>query len=125
MPPNGWLVSIETIREAVETDVFKQPGKVAKLPNALGGDPKRSDELRDLIQGSALAVNKNAFFESPVEGPLPHAPEANRDVHEVQQQGVRLEGTPERAGATANCKRLHRSGGKGEHRGDDAHPGGQ
>ena len=106
MPPNGWLVSIETIREAVETDVFKQPGKVAKLPNALGGDPKRSDELRDLIQGSALAVNKNAFFE--LLWSKAHFLMLPKPIVTFMKYSSRVfvsEVPPERAGATANCKR--------------------
>ena len=81
MPPNGWLISIETIREAFETDVFKLPGKVAKL--------------------------------------------ANRNVHEVQQQGVRLGGTSGACRGHGELQEIDRSGGEGEHRGDDAHPGGQ
>ena len=61
---NGWFISIETIREAFETDVFSKPGTIAKLPNALGGDPKRADALRRrLVLGPYLVVNKDAFFE--------------------------------------------------------------
>jgi hypothetical protein len=61
---NDWFISIETIREAFETNVFRTPGTIAKLPNALGGDPKRSDALRrTLVLGPYLVVNKDAFFE--------------------------------------------------------------
>jgi len=52
-----WFMSIGAVREAVETDVFAQPGAVAALPNGLGGDPKRWDAL------AAAAKRKDAFFE--------------------------------------------------------------
>ena len=62
---NSWFISIETIRDAFETDVFEQPGKVAKLPDALGGDPKGSDALRAEVKDkdNPVILNKNAFFE--------------------------------------------------------------
>ena len=52
-----WLIGIESILNAVKTDVFEQPGKVAKLPDSLGGDPKWWIPL------SAAAMSKAGFFE--------------------------------------------------------------
>jgi hypothetical protein len=64
MPGSDWLIAIETVRGALETDtkgtVFEQPGKVAQLPDALGGDPKRWPALGAVANA---AVSKNAFFE--------------------------------------------------------------
>jgi hypothetical protein len=55
---DDWMfATIETIRAAVETDVLKQPGKIAKLPNALGGDRGQWPSL------AAAAEHKDGFFE--------------------------------------------------------------
>jgi hypothetical protein len=52
-----WLIGIESILNAVKTDVFEQPGKVAKLADSLGGDSKWWMPL------SAAAMSKPGFFE--------------------------------------------------------------
>jgi hypothetical protein len=57
MARDHWFVSIEAVREALETNVFAQPGEVTGLPAALGGNAARWSSL------AAAAKRKDGFFE--------------------------------------------------------------